>query len=148
MALQSKVDVKIDIDDMSFNVTVSNLSKDQQTTLVEKNGDFEAKAKEKAQLSKQLSNKIERYQLLKADGQNKEALLILDEIESIEAQIGTQDQKEIEDMLGEVYRSRFLMMVTGPDKERMRSYIDEHNINYYEAMIYIENEAKKGKSKG
>ncbi|MDP3267389.1 MAG: hypothetical protein Q8M39_11240 [Sulfuricurvum sp.] len=145
MALKSKVDVDIQVDDKSFKVTVSNLSKEQQATLIEKNGDFESQSKAKAAAGKKLNNKIERYQLLKADGKVKEALALLDEIESLESEVGTQDQKEIEDMLGEVYRSRFLMMVTGTDKERLRDYIDEHNINYYEAMNYIEQEAKKGK---
>ncbi len=145
MALKSRVDVDIQIDDKSFNVTVSNLTKEQQATLIEKNGDFESLSKAKAADGKKLNNKIERYQLLKADGQTKEALALLDEIESLESKIGTQDQKELEDMLSEVYRSRFLMMVTGTDKERLRDYIDEHNINYYEAMNYIEKEAKKGK---
>jgi len=145
MALKSKVDVDIQVDDKSFKVTVSNLSKEQQATLIEKNGDFESRSKAKAAAGKKLNNKIERYQLLKADGKVKEALALLDEIESLESEVGTQDQKEIEDMLGEVYRSRFLMMVTGPDKEHLRDYIDEHNINYYEAMNYIEQEAKKGK---
>lgn len=145
MALKSKVEVDIQIDDKSFKVTVSNLTKEQQATLIKKNGDFESLSKAKAADGKKLNNKIERYQLLKADGQVKEALALLDEIESLESEIGTQDQKELEDMLSEVYRSRFLMMVTGTDKERMREYIDEHNINYYEAMNYIEQEAKKGK---
>lgn len=145
MALKSRVDLTIDVDDKSFNITVSNLTKDQQDTLIKKNGDFEAKSKAKAIAEKKLHNAIERYQLLKADGKVKEALVLLDEIESLESEVGTQDQKEIEDTLGEVYLSRFLMMVTGPDKDRLRTYIDEHNINYYEAMTYIEKEAKKGK---
>lgn len=145
MALKSRIDLIVEIDDKSFNITVSNLTKEQQSVLQEKHGQFESDSKSKAEAGKQLNNKIERYQLLKADGQTAKALLLLDEIEDLELKVGTQDQKEIEDMLGDLYQSRFLMMVTGPDKERLKSYIDERNINYYEAMTYIEKEAKKGK---
>jgi len=148
MALFTILAISLIIDETTFNVTVSNLKKEQQETLKEKFGSFDSEFKERSELENKLGRMIERYQLLKADGQNKTALELLDQIESIEAKIAPKNMDETESMLNEMYQARFLMIVSGEDKQRLKSYIDEHNIGYFTVVKEIERlaaEARKGK---
>ncbi|TDA64277.1 hypothetical protein E0765_06065 [Sulfuricurvum sp. IAE1] len=151
MALFTTMAIALEIDGITFNVTVSNLKKEQQDTLKEKYGSYDAEFKERSENEAKLGRMIERYQLLKADGQNQSALDLLDQIEAIEAKIAPKNIEETEKMLNEMYQSRFLMTVSGTDKERLKGYVDEHNIGYLVLVKEIEQmvaEAKKGKSKG
>ncbi|MFZ5375095.1 MAG: hypothetical protein ACOZBX_06095 [Campylobacterota bacterium] len=151
MALFTTMAIALEIDGITFNVTVSNLKKEQQDTLKEKYGSYESEFKERSEVEGKLGRMIERYQLLKADGQNQSALDLLDQIEAIEAKIAPKNIEETEKMLNEMYQSRFLMTVSGTDKERLKGYVDEHNIGYLVLVKEIEQmvaEAKKGKSKG
>lgn len=148
MALFTTIAIALMIDDTTFNVTVSNLKKEQQDTLKDKYGSFESEFKERSEIELKLGRMIERYQLLKADGQNKTALELLDKIEDTEALISPKNIEETEKMLNDMYESRFLMTVSGDDKQRLKSYVDEHNIGYMELIKEIEklvNEVRKGK---
>jgi hypothetical protein len=151
MALFTTLLITLMVDGSEFNITVSNLKKDQRETLKEKFGSYDIEFKDRSELEKNLGRMIERYQLLKADGQNKTALKLLDEIEDIESKLGQKNIEKVEEMLNEMYQARFLMVVSGEDKQRLKSYIDEHNIGYMEVIKEIDkhvNEARKGKSKG
>lgn len=148
MALFTVLSVVLTIDSIDFNITVSNLKKEQQETLKEKYGEFDSEFKNRNELEIKLGRMIERYQLLKADGQNKGALDLLDQIEEIETAIGPKKMEEVEQMLNEMYQSRFLMTISGEDKKKLQSYIEEHNIGYYTVYKEIERlatEARKGK---
>ncbi len=148
MALFTTITIALEIDEITFNVTVSNLKKEQQDTLKEKYGSFESEFKERSEIERKLGRVIERYQLLKADGQNKEALQLLDKIEDTEALISPKNIEETEKMLNDMYESRFLMTVSGDDKQRLKNYVDEHNVGYMTLVKEIEklvNEARKGK---
>ncbi|MEW5832142.1 MAG: hypothetical protein AB1763_04830 [Campylobacterota bacterium] len=148
MALFTTITIALEIDEITFNVTVSNLKKEQQDTLKEKYGSFESEVKEQSEIETKLGRMIERYQLLKADSQNKEALQLLDKIEDAEALISPKNIEETEKMLNDMYESRFLMTVSGDDKQRLKNYVDEHNVGYMTLVKEIEklvNEARKGK---
>lgn len=145
MNLRSRVDITVGIDDKSFSITVSNLTKEQAETIKNKHGDFEADAKRRSELSKTLKNKIERYGLLKTLGRIDEALTLLDEIEVVENDLGVKHPQEAALEMSALYQTRFLMMVSGQDKDAMRAYIDERNINYYDVMTHIEDKALEGK---
>lgn len=148
MALFTTMAIALMIDEITFNVTVSNLKKEQQETLKEKYGSYDSEFKERSEIETKLGRMIERYQLLKADGQNKSALELLDQIEVLESKIAPKNIEETEKMLNEMYQSRYLMTVSGSDKERLKSYVDEHNVGYFALVKEIERlvaEAKKGK---
>lgn len=151
MALFTFLSVVLSIDGIDFNVVFNTLKKEQSDTLKEKYGSFETEWKERAESESKLGRMIERYQLLKADGQNKEALTLLDQIETLELQLGHRNIEKVSDMLNEMYQSRFLMAVSGDDKKRLQAYIDDNGINYHEVMKHIDTlvaEAKKPKPKG
>lgn len=142
MGLNSRVDVVISIDEKPFSLVVSNLTKDQENTLKER---YDV-SKSRIDKERQLRNKVERYQLLKSAGKYEEALNMLNDIEVLENEIGVKDPIESAEILNSVYESRFLMSVSGQDKERLKSYVAERNISYVDLMQYIEKEAAKGKS--
>lgn len=148
MALFTTIAIALEIDGITFNVTVSNLKKEQQDTLKEKYGSYESEFKERSEVEGKLGRMIERYQLLKADGQNKPALELLDQIEALESKIAPKNIEETEKMLNEMYRSRYLMTVSGDDKQRLENYVNEHNVGHFTLVKEIErlvNEARKGK---
>lgn len=141
MGLKSRVDVVLNIDDKTFSVSVSNLTKEQEETLKSR---YDV-SKNRIDKERTMRSKVERYQLLKSAGKFEEALTILDEIEAIENEIGVKDPIESSEILNGVYQSRFLMSVSGSDKERLKTYVDERNISYMDLMQYIEKEVAKGK---
>lgn len=148
MALFTSLAIVLTINDVDFNIMTNNLKKEQLETLKEKYGSFDVEFKERSEIEVKLGRMIERYQLLKADGQNKAALKLLDSIEDMETKIAPKNMEETEKILNEMYQSRFLMIISGNDKERLKSYIDEHNIGYFTVVQEIERlaaEVRKGK---
>lgn len=150
MALFTTLVIVLTIDEIEFNITASNLKKEQQNTLKEKYGSFDAEFNERNENEVKLSRMIERYQLLKSDGQTKKALELLDQIENLESDMSHKNIEETEKMLNDLYQSRFLMTISGDDKKRLQNYIEEHNIGYMTVMKEIESlavKAREGKLK-
>jgi len=147
--IKTKYDVTIAIDEREFNVVLSEPKKQDKEELKALSESRLETFKLRDALSAKLAEKTEEYelnkQLLKEVGLVDKAKLLWEqkelnrELHTLRKELGDLDagSASIDEALESLFKKRFDLLVSGADKEALKSVVETHGVAYRELFVEL-----------
>ncbi|MGE4510643.1 MAG: hypothetical protein AB7D43_06050 [Sulfurimonadaceae bacterium] len=147
--IKTKYDVAIMIDEREFNVVLSEPKKQDKEELKALSESRLESFKMRDALSAKLAEKTEEYelnkQLLKESGIVDKAKLLWEqkelnrELHTLRKEINDLDagSASIDEALESLFKKRFDLLVSGADKEALKSVVETHGVAYKELFVEL-----------
>lgn len=147
--IKTKYDVTIAIDEREFNVVLSEPKKQDKEELKALSESRLETFKMRDALSAKLAEKTEEYelnkQLLKEVGLVDKAKLLWEqkelnrELHTLRKEINDLDagSASIDEALESLFKKRFDLLVSGADKEALKSVVETHGVAYRELFVEL-----------